>query len=103
MHSVETGAASKSYGLQVAQLAGVPKAVISAAKNRLRTLESQHTVSASEQTLAAAPAQQSLLPEEPVQLPARKSALEQAFAEVDPDELTPKQALALIYELKQLK
>ncbi len=103
MHSVETGAASKSYGLQVAQLAGVPKAVISAAKARLRTLESQHTVSASEQTLAAAPAQQSLLPEEPADLPARISALEQAFEEVDPDELTPKQALALIYELKQLK
>ena len=103
MHSVETGAASKSYGLQVAQLAGVPKAVISAAKNRLRTLESQHTVSASEQTLAVAPAQQNLLPEEPAELPARISALEQAFEEVDPDELTPKQALALIYELKQLK
>lgn len=103
MHSVEVGAASKSYGLQVAQLAGVPKAVISAAKIRLKTLENQHTVSANQQVVSTPPAQQSLLPEPAESTSAPLSKLAQALGAVDPDELTPKQALALIYELKQLQ
>ena len=98
MHTVESGAASKSYGLQVAQLAGVPKAVIGAAKLRLKQLEQSAKVSGSPgnnaQTEITATQQSLFVQSEP-------SAVEQALAGIDPDDLTPKQALALIYELKK--
>ncbi|NVK55669.1 MAG: DNA mismatch repair protein MutS [Alteromonadaceae bacterium] len=98
MHNVETGAASKSYGLQVAQLAGVPKAVITAAKQCLHNLENQ--ANAENQVTAGRaakshPAQEALFSSAP-------GALEQAITDVDPDDLSPKQALALIYELKKM-
>ncbi|MAP21467.1 MAG: DNA mismatch repair protein MutS [Alteromonadaceae bacterium] len=98
MHTVEPGAASKSYGLQVAQLAGVPKAVIGAAKLRLKQLEQSAKVSGSSDNTkqaATAAAQQSLF------VQPEPSAVELALAGIDPDDLTPKQALALIYELKK--
>ena len=98
MHTVESGAASKSYGLQVAQLAGVPKAVIGAAKLRLKQLEQSAKVSGSSDNTkqaATAAAQQSLF------VQPEPSAVELALAGIDPDDLTPKQALALIYELKK--
>lgn len=98
MHTVEPGAASKSYGLQVAQLAGVPKAVIGAAKLRLKQLEQSAKASGSPgnntQTEIAAGQQSLFVQPEP-------SAVELALADIDPDDLTPKQALALIYELKK--
>lgn len=98
MHTVESGAASKSYGLQVAQLAGVPKAVIGAAKLRLKQLEQSAKVSGSPgnnaQTEITATQQSLFVQPEP-------SAVELALAGIDPDDLTPKQALALIYELKK--
>ena len=98
MHTVEPGAASKSYGLQVAQLAGVPKAVIGAAKLRLKQLEQSTKASGSPgnntQTEIAATQQSLFVQPEP-------SAVELALAGIDPDDLTPKQALALIYELKK--
>ena len=98
MHTVEPGAASKSYGLQVAQLAGVPKAVIGAAKLRLKQLEQSAKVSGSPgnnaQTEITATQQSLFVQPEP-------SAVELALAGIDPDDLTPKQALALIYELKK--
>ncbi len=98
MHTVEPGAASKSYGLQVAQLAGVPKAVIGAAKLRLKQLEQSAKASGSPgnntQTEIAATQQSLFVQPEP-------SAVELALAGIDPDDLTPKQALALIYELKK--
>ena len=98
MHTVESGAASKSYGLQVAQLAGVPKAVIGAAKLRLKQLEQSAKASGSPgnntQTEIAATQQSLFVQPEP-------SAVELALADIDPDDLTPKQALALIYELKK--
>ncbi len=98
VHTVESGAASKSYGLQVAQLAGVPKAVIGAAKLRLKQLEQSAKVSGSPgnnaQTEITATQQSLFVQPEP-------SAVELALAGIDPDDLTPKQALALIYELKK--
>lgn len=98
MHTVESGAASKSYGLQVAQLAGVPKAVIGAAKLRLKQLEQSAKVSGSSDNTkqaATVASQQSLF------VQPEPSAVELALADIDPDDLTPKQALALIYELKK--
>lgn len=106
MHSVQEGAASKSYGLAVAALAGVPKAVIQLAKQRLAHLET-----ISEQTkVGAENPQADLLFSGDLQnsteippLVAIESEVEKALAEVDPDELTPKQALEVLYRLKALQ
>ncbi len=97
MHQVQDGAASKSYGLQVAQLAGVPKAVILQAKQKLQQLEQHSSQPLLSQPLSKAtvPAQQSLALE-PIEHP----LLEQLRA-LQPDELTPRQALELLYQLKR--
>ena len=95
MHAVQDGAASKSYGLQVAALAGVPANVIKAAKQKLHQLESRdHNI--------GAPVQQSLsLIESQVSL-FEASKVETRLQQISPDDLSPKQALELLYELKQL-
>ncbi|MCW8106951.1 DNA mismatch repair protein MutS [Alteromonas ponticola] len=98
MHKVETGAANKSYGLQVAQLAGVPKPVIAAAKDKLRELErSQHQPAP---IADAPPVSQSAQLD--FDLTQADSPLYKAVAEISPDELSPRQALDLIYTLKRL-
>lgn len=91
MHSVKEGPASQSYGLQVAALAGVPKAVIQQAKQKLLQLEN----SSASQSSQAEPWQGSLFAE-PVALP---PALE-LLTELDVDGLTPRQALETLYQLK---
>ena len=93
LHSVNEGAASQSYGLQVAALAGVPNDVIRAAKKQLRKLE-QHSAAQHPQgdlfnALPDAP--------EPEEHPALKS-----LRELQPDEMSPKDALELMYQLKKL-
>jgi len=91
LHSVEEGPASQSYGLQVAQLAGVPGVVIQQAKKRLLLLEQQGmTASPQGDLFAAAPVATEQHP-----------ALE-ALMQSEPDELSPKAALELIYQLKKL-
>jgi DNA mismatch repair protein MutS len=94
LHSVEEGPASQSYGLQVAQLAGVPGSVIQAARKRLVQLEQQGIANSAQGDLfSAAPPPPELVEPHPV-----ISALE----ETDPDDLSPKAALELIYRLKKL-
>jgi DNA mismatch repair protein MutS len=94
MHSVQEGAASKSYGLQVAALAGVPASVIKAAKHKLHQLENRDmTLSQQNPTQVS----MNLLPP----IPEPSLALEK-LAQINPDELTPKQALDYLYELKRL-
>lgn len=105
MHSVQEGAASKSYGLAVAALAGVPKQVIQLAKQRLAHLEeiSLQTKEAHDNPqgdlLFAADLQETpqIQP-----LVAQQSELEKALMSIDPDELTPRQALEALYRLKNL-
>ncbi len=92
MHAVQEGAASKSYGLQVAALAGVPAKVIVAAKHKLHHLESRDSEQAEH-----APTQQSMAFPEP-----QTSQVEDALLSINPDELSPKQALDILYRLKQL-
>ena len=100
MHTVEAGAASRSYGLQVAMLAGVPKTVIHAAKVKLKELESSNDVVAEiPQPGAATQASLDLEPE-PEKAP---DDVAQALAAIEPDELTPRQALDLLYTLKRLQ
>lgn len=94
MHKVEEGAANQSYGLQVAQLAGIPKSVVTAAKRKLTQLESsQVAVSAEQPDMFAAEA----LPKEPEMHPV-VSELEI----IQPDDLTPRQALDMLYKLKKI-
>ncbi|WHP47588.1 DNA mismatch repair protein MutS [Mannheimia bovis] len=109
MHSVQEGAASKSYGLAVAALAGVPKQVIQLAKQRLAHLEeiSHQTKQANEHPQAdllfAADFSDDLQKNEAIQpLAAEESELEKAFKAIQPDELTPRQALEELYRLKKL-
>ncbi|MCG9721369.1 DNA mismatch repair protein MutS [Shewanella sp. Isolate7] len=93
MHAVQEGAASKSYGLQVAALAGVPAKVVQAAKHKLHHLESRDK---EEGLPELRQAQLSLA------MPEASKALDRLDT-IDPDSLTPKQALDLLYELKQLR
>lgn len=99
MHSVQDGAASKSYGLAVASLAGVPKAVIKRAKIKLKQLEALgHQKAQPSAAIAGQPPREehqlSLIPE--------PSEVEEALTNVNPDELTPRQALDELYRLKAL-
>jgi DNA mismatch repair protein MutS len=91
MHAIHEGAASKSFGLQVAQLAGVPKTVIHRAKQRLSELESKQAPS--------------ILPEqssnfEQLTLVADDHPALESLRNIDIDDITPKQALDLLFELK---
>ena len=93
LHQLKPGAANQSYGLQVAQLAGVPNDVIQAAKHKLAALETQRTVGSN---LQEQPPQQDLFAQPD------NSALINKIEQINPDELTPKAALELLYELKKL-
>lgn len=93
LHSVEEGPASQSYGLQVAQLAGIPKSVVAYARKKLAQLEQQNLNAGPQADMFAQPVMQPEPPLHPV-----VAELES----VDPDELTPKQALELLYKLTAL-
>jgi DNA mismatch repair protein MutS len=93
LHQIQPGAANRSYGLQVAALAGVPSQVVTRAKQILSGLE-QHRA----QTAATDPQQ----PELPLFSPAPPSALLEALSRLEPDRLTPREALDRLYELKRL-
>ena len=93
LHHVEEGPASQSYGLQVAQLAGIPKSVVAAAKRKLVQLE--------QQKLTAGPQVDMFVEDQQEPEPVQHAAVD-ALETLDPDDLTPKQALDLLYKLKGL-
>ncbi|HTH94245.1 MAG TPA: DNA mismatch repair protein MutS [Rhodocyclaceae bacterium] len=93
LHTVEEGPASQSYGIQVAALAGIPGSVVRDAKRRLVALENRElTASPQADLFAAAP-----LPTEPEPHP-----LVGALEAIDPDSLSPREALDQLYLLKKL-
>jgi DNA mismatch repair protein MutS len=94
LHAVEEGPASQSYGLQVAGLAGVPKPVIRQAKKYLQLLE--------ESSIARGNTADLFSTTKPVEAEPEPDALREAMAKVNPDELTPREALELLYRLKKL-
>ncbi len=103
LHAVQEGPASQSYGLQVAQLAGVPRKVVNQARVRLQQLEQE---SSSDQTKTAnlkvgETEAVSLLQADMFSVSQPHPAVDM-LEELDPDNLTPKQALELVYSLKQL-
>jgi DNA mismatch repair protein MutS len=95
LHSVEEGPANQSYGLQVAQLAGVPAGVIRAAKKHLLQLEEEGAARGRQPDLFASPPS----PQPAAQI---NPALLEKLRELAPDTLTPKQALDALYVLKNL-
>jgi len=94
LHAVEEGPANQSYGIQVAALAGIPNAVVRAARRQLREFEQRGAVDPLQPDLFA---QGEPEPAEPEPDP----VLEQ-LATIDPDSLTPRQALDALYALKKL-
>lgn len=96
LHAVEEGPANQSYGIQVAALAGIPNAVVRAAKKELRQLEARAAVDPLQPDLFAVGAAAAEAPEPPPH-----PALER-LGDIDPDSLSPREALDLLYELKTL-
>ena len=104
LHKVRHGAADRSYGIQVAKLAGLPRPVIDRASNVLRLLEKTDrkadgtALALDELPLFAAARPQSFAP-----AAGEPSALDRAIDALNPDELTPKAALETLYRLKALR
>ncbi len=98
LYEVGPGTADRSYGIHVARLAGLPETVVARAEAVLGVLESDGQSGDLARLADVLP----LFTATPAQAPPMSgpSPLEQALAEVDPDELTPKTALELIYRLK---
>ena len=95
LHAVNEGAASQSYGLQVAALAGVPQGVIKAARKQLRALERHSAGQNPQGDLFDAPLAE--VDEEPEEHPLLTS-----LRNIQPDDLSPREALEQLYQLKKL-
>jgi DNA mismatch repair protein MutS len=109
LHAVKDGPASRSYGLAVAQLAGVPREVIAAAREYLAALEKGGTPASHESVpgrrVRASATPQAQLPLEPPPPPPpdpRLLEVEAALRSVSADDLTPRAALDLVYKLRAL-
>ena len=98
MHAVKDGPADRSFGLQVAALAGLPKVVVRQARARLAELEQQGRDAPSVPMTA-----QALDAPQQIGLFMPTSAALEALAALEPDELTPKQALEALYRLKAMQ
>ncbi len=104
LHEVRKGAADRSYGVQVARLAGLPAAVIERARSVLEALESGEREGAGRQKalIDDLPLFRVAPQAAPAKAASRESEVEARLKAVHPDELTPKEALALIYELAEM-
>jgi DNA mismatch repair protein MutS len=94
LHELQPGPASRSYGIQVARLAGVPAAVVNHARHVLAELEQGASQTRAQVDLFAPPPASGPAPE--------PSAVEAELATIDPDALSPREALDLLYRLKKL-
>ncbi|HEY8047696.1 MAG TPA: DNA mismatch repair protein MutS, partial [Ramlibacter sp.] len=92
LHEIQPGPASRSYGIQVARLAGMPAGVVNHARHALAALERHQEQSREQVDLFAAPSQ--------AEAPA-PSAVEAALCAIDPDALSPREALDALYALKK--
>jgi len=106
LHKVQHGPASQSHGLQVAKLAGIPASVIKEAQKRLKILEKQqqqHLHTAVQNDLFA-PLEKSveIVPEPELSEVVPPSPVLEKLQHLDIDELSPRQALAELYALKEL-
>src|SRR5206468_3244653 len=94
LHDILPGPASRSYGVQVARLAGMPGTLVRQARATLEALETQQRAADAQIDLFAPPA--------PV-APRERSEVETALARLDPDTLSAKDALDALYRLKSLQ
>lgn len=94
LHKLVRGGASRSYGIQVASLAGVPKAVIRRATSILKKIEQHRTIREKKRQVNS--------PQQFTLLPSQHSPLKAFFENVDPDLCSPKEALDLLYQAKKL-
>jgi DNA mismatch repair protein MutS len=97
LHSIQEGSASKSYGIQVAKLAGIPAVVIARARIELAALESASQADESASPPSNTPCQPKFL------APPKNSQLEQILDSLQPDEMSPKEALEVLYQLKKAR
>ncbi|MEY3123971.1 MAG: hypothetical protein RLZZ573_491, partial [Pseudomonadota bacterium] len=93
LHAIEPGPASRSYGIQVARLAGMPATVLNHARHALGALEAQASQSQAQVDLFAAPPATETIATNP---------LDTALAAINPDNLSPREALDALYQLKTL-
>jgi DNA mismatch repair protein MutS len=112
LHEIEPGPASRSYGVQVARLAGMPPALLRHARAALEGLEAERVAKqpqidlfapAAVVTPAPEPADATAIAEHPGPPPPTDSRLTAALTELDPDMLTPREALDALYRLKALQ
>ncbi len=97
LHAIEAGPASRSYGVQVARLAGMPGSLVRQARATLEALEAQQAAGAAQVDLFAAPAAA-----DAAAAAAGPTRAEAALAALDPDQLAPREALEALYRLKAL-
>lgn len=97
LHSIQEGPASKSYGIQVAKLAGIPAVVIARARIELAALESASQANKSASPSPNTPSQPELF------APPKNTQLEQILDGLQPDEMSPKEALEVLYQLKKAR
>ncbi|MFN3417207.1 MAG: DNA mismatch repair protein MutS [Caldimonas sp.] len=95
LHEIQPGPASRSYGVQVARLAGMPASLVRQARATLEALEAQQRDSRAQIDLFAPPP--------PAEAAATPSAVEEALASLEPDALSPREALEALYRLKALQ
>lgn len=101
LHRIEEGAASQSYGLQVAKLAGIPQAVINEAQQQLQLLESgehPHSITTNDQKSSS---NRQATPQQNELFPAPPHPVLVALEAIDPNDLSPKQALDILFNLKK--
>jgi DNA mismatch repair protein MutS len=96
LHQIEPGPASRSHGVQVARLAGLPAPIIRQAAAALEALEAQSRADSAQVDLFA-------VPPPPAAAPAAPSAVEAALDALEPDRLSPREALDALYRLKNLR
>ena len=92
LHEIQAGPASRSYGIQVARLAGIPAAVLNHSRSARAAREGKQTASREQVDLFAPP---------PAAMDTGPSAAEAALAALDPDALSPREALDALYALKK--
>jgi DNA mismatch repair protein MutS len=102
LHEVRKGAADRSYGVQVAKLAGLPEAVTDRAKVVLESLEAGEREGGKQKALIDDLPLFRIAPSAPATKPTKASEIENRLKETLPDQLTPMEALSLVYELKAL-
>jgi DNA mismatch repair protein MutS len=101
LHEVRKGAADRSYGVQVAQLAGLPDSVIARARVVLEALEKGEREGGGKQKALIDDLPLFSVSATPAAQPAKPSRVEETLADIHPDELSPRQALDLLYKLKE--